>query len=53
MSPVEVIIDADATRAGEAVRARLDTGERVAGFVGDADAPVFAEFVADVVCPPA
>jgi hypothetical protein len=31
------------------VRARLDAGERVAGFVGDPDDPAVTEFVADVV----
>jgi len=47
----EVVVDPDATAAGTAVRARLDDGRRVAGFVGDADAPAVAEFVADVVHP--
>jgi hypothetical protein len=51
VSSVEVIIDADATRAGKAVRVRLDAGERIAGFVGDADDPALDEFVADVVRP--
>jgi len=50
---VQVVADADATRAGAAVRACLDTGERVAGFVGDCDDPACAEFVTDVVRPPA
>lgn len=47
----DVVVDADALRAGEVVRARLDAGEHVAGFVGDPDDPAVAEFVADVVRP--
>jgi hypothetical protein len=52
-SPAEprVVVDADPERAGRAVRALLEDGERVVGFVGDADDPACAEFVADVVRP--
>ena len=46
-----VVADPDAARAGRTVRARLDAGGRVAGFVGDPDDPVVAEFVADVIRP--
>ena len=46
---VELVVDRDAARAGAAVRARLDTGRRAAGFVGAPDEPAVAEFVADVL----
>jgi len=48
-----VVVDDDALRAGREVRARLDAGERAAGFVGDesADSDALAAFVADVVRP--
>jgi len=54
-SPTEpqVVVDADAARAGRAARALLDAGERVVGFVGDesADALTIDAFVADVIRP--
>lgn len=50
---VDLIVEADAARAGAAVRARLDAGARAAGFVGEGDDPVVAEFVDDVLRPPA
>jgi hypothetical protein len=46
-----VVVDADATRAGVEVRARLARGARAAGFVGAPDDPALAAFVADVVRP--
>ena len=48
-----VVVADDAVRAGREVRARLDVGERAAGFVGDesADSDALAAFVADVVRP--
>jgi len=46
---VELVADPDASRAGVAVRAHLDAGERVAGFVGEPDDPAVVELVADVV----
>lgn len=48
---VELVADADSARAGRTVRARLDAGARVAGFVGDPDDPAVAELVADVIRP--
>ena len=48
---VELVVDHDARQAGAAVRARLDAGVRVAGYVGDADDPAVAELVADVIRP--
>ncbi len=46
-----MVVDADPARAGEAVRARLDADEPVAGFVGDPDDPAVAEFTTDVLRP--
>jgi hypothetical protein len=44
-----VVADRDAARAGSAVRALIDRGERVVGFVGDEDDPACSELIADLV----